>query len=58
MVYWVFGKVRALCQLLRIRFERLRSRTRERAFLMMENLVCFPLWLCCFVDAQAIHCYL
>ncbi|CAM6029244.1 unnamed protein product [Sphagnum balticum] len=31
--------VRALCQLLRIRFERLRSRTRERAFLMMENLV-------------------
>jgi len=40
MVYWVFGKVRALCQLLRIRFERLRSRTRERAFLMMENLVC------------------
>lgn len=33
------GQVRALCELLRIRWECLRTRTKERAYLMMEKLV-------------------
>ena len=39
MLFFSLFQVRSLCHILRIRWEATRSRTKQRALLMMENLV-------------------